>query len=98
MRQLHGFFDELGQAIFHSDARAQIGRQHGPLPGDAFHGDAEFAQGAKLLVLAGFRAQSNESRTQQALQLGIGLLPDGFSEFPNRQRHQISAGGGEQIG
>ena len=74
LRQVHGFFDELGQTVFHADSRAQFGRQHRPLPRDVFHRDAEFVQGAKLLMAAGFRAQAHKGGAQHALQVGVRLL------------------------
>ena len=50
------------------------------MPGNAFHGDANLAQGAKLLVLARFRAQPDESCPEETLQFGVGLLCDRFSD------------------
>ncbi len=81
LRQLHGFFDEFGKAVFHADTRTKIGRQHRPLPGNALHRDANFVQCAKLLVFAGFRAEADKRRAQKALQFRVGFLSDGFAEF-----------------
>ena len=54
LRQMHRFFDELGQAIFHANAGAQFGRQHRALLRDVFHGEQTSLRGGKLLAISSF--------------------------------------------
>ena len=54
LRQSQRLFDELGQAILHSNAWAQFVGQCRTLFGYAFDGDANLTQGGKLLAISGF--------------------------------------------
>ena len=58
---------------------------------------ADFAQGAIKFAGAGFRAESHEGSTEQALHFGIGFLAQRLSNFANGRTEQITAWPSKQI-
>ena len=62
LRQAQRLFDELRQAILHTDARAQLVSQGWTLFRYVFDGAADFAESAILLAVSGLRTQPHKGR------------------------------------
>ena len=83
LRQSQCLFDELGQAIFHSNAGAQLVGQGRTLFCHALDCPANLTQSVILFAISGFRTQAHKGRAEQALHFRIGVPNQSLANLVN---------------